>query len=57
MCKLNQCDLLIQINKLRNKMIETGLTKGLNNKETIKLSRDLDQLLFTYQLQSQRILT
>jgi hypothetical protein len=56
MCKLKQCDLLIQINKLRNKMIETGLTKGLNNKETIKLSRDLDQLLYTYQLQSQRIL-
>jgi hypothetical protein len=56
MCKLKQCDLLIQINILRNKMIETGLTKGLNNKETIKLSRDLDQLLYTYQLQSQRIL-
>jgi flagellin-specific chaperone FliS len=55
MCKLKQCNLLIQINKLRDKMIKTGLEKGLNSNETIKLSKDLDQLLYTYQLQYQRI--
>jgi stage 0 sporulation regulatory protein len=51
MCKLKQSELLIQITKLRDNMIKTGLEKGLDNQETIMISKDLDHLLNRYQLE------
>ncbi|WP_442600213.1 Spo0E family sporulation regulatory protein-aspartic acid phosphatase [Neobacillus sp. D3-1R] len=46
---INDNELLEQIDLLRMKMIEIGIEKGLNNIETISISMELDQLLFTYQ--------
>lgn len=34
-----------QINRLRNKMINVGMTKGLSDTETILLSKRLDNLM------------
>jgi hypothetical protein len=48
--KIRKSELLDQINTLRMKMIQVGLEKGLNSRETIILSEQLDHLLFTYQL-------
>ncbi|MFD2444158.1 Spo0E family sporulation regulatory protein-aspartic acid phosphatase [Bacillus sp. CGMCC 1.16607] len=48
--KDDQIELLRQINILRLKMIEIGLDKGLENNETIIISRQLDILLLQYQL-------
>jgi hypothetical protein len=45
----NKSELLIQINKIRGKMIEIGLKKGLNSTETITISQQLDELLLFYQ--------
>jgi hypothetical protein len=50
MNKIRKTELLDQINTLRMKMIQVGLEKGLNSRETIILSKQLDHLLFTYQL-------
>jgi hypothetical protein len=50
MNKDKQYELLNQITNLRKRMIKTGLKKGLENNETIKLSKELDQLIFKYQL-------
>jgi hypothetical protein len=50
MNKIRKTELLDQINTLRMKMIQAGLEKGLNSRETINLSKQLDHLLFTYQL-------
>ncbi|HYK72579.1 MAG TPA: aspartyl-phosphate phosphatase Spo0E family protein [Pseudoneobacillus sp.] len=47
---MNQSECLNQINHIRTRMIEIGLNKGLTNMETIHLSKQLDQLLFNYQL-------
>jgi hypothetical protein len=52
MDKDKQNELLNQINKLRKRMIKTGLNKGVENNETIRLSKELDQLIFTYQLKN-----
>ncbi|MEC1768298.1 aspartyl-phosphate phosphatase Spo0E family protein [Schinkia azotoformans] len=38
-------ELNLQIEKLREELIETGLSKGFNNPETIQLSQQLDKLL------------
>lgn len=46
----NPNDLLKQINRLRVKMIEIGSKKGLNDNETITISKQLDYLLYDYQL-------
>jgi hypothetical protein len=49
--KLNEVsnlELLDLINKKRNQIIELGLTKGLNDLETIKCSQSLDVLLNNY---------
>jgi hypothetical protein len=45
----NKSELLIQINKIRGKMIEIGLKKGLNSTETITISQQLDELMLFYQ--------
>lgn len=37
-----------QVELLREKMIETGMKYGLQNDETIKISRQLDKLLNEY---------
>jgi hypothetical protein len=50
MNKIRKTELLDQINTLRMKMIQVGLKKGLNSRETIIVSKQLDHLLFTYQL-------
>ncbi|WP_442596629.1 Spo0E family sporulation regulatory protein-aspartic acid phosphatase [Neobacillus sp. D3-1R] len=47
---MNQSECLNQINQIRKRMIEIGLHKGLNSTETISISKQLDQLLFNYQL-------
>ena len=39
---------LEQMEQLREKMIKTGLQYGLQNDETIKVSRQLDELLNQY---------
>lgn len=41
-------NLLELINKKRDQMIELGVTKGLNDEETIKCSQSLDVLLNIY---------
>lgn len=38
-----------EIEKLRKKMILTGINKGLSHPDTIKISFDLDQKLNIYQ--------
>lgn len=38
-------DLLKNIEKLRNKMIAVGLSKGFTSEEVLKLSQKLDNLL------------
>lgn len=38
-------DLIKRIEKLRNKMISVGMTKGFTAEETINLSQELDNLL------------
>jgi stage 0 sporulation regulatory protein len=48
----NKNDLLNQINILRMKMIQIGLDKGLTNKETVNVSKQLDHLIFIYQEQN-----
>lgn len=40
--------LLEQVEKLREKMIQSGLRHGLNDDETIRISRQLDKLLNSY---------
>jgi hypothetical protein len=52
MTVINETELLNQINLLRMEMIEIGIDKGLNDTETIHISKQLDQLLFSYQLLS-----
>lgn len=42
--------LINSINVLRNELIKLGTVKGINNKETIKTSQELDKLLYIYQL-------
>ncbi|MBM7647869.1 hypothetical protein JOC78_000809 [Bacillus ectoiniformans] len=42
--------LTAQINVIRDLMITTGLTKGLDNQETLKYSEELDKLINKYQL-------
>ena len=34
-----------KINKLRKKLVETGIKKGLNHQETLKYSQRLDKLI------------
>lgn len=41
--------LLEQLEVLREKMIKTGLEQGLQNMETIKISKQLDDLLNEYE--------
>lgn len=40
--------LLKEINLLRDKLIATGINKGLNHNETLKISQKLDQVLNEY---------
>ncbi|OMP66160.1 aspartyl-phosphate phosphatase Spo0E family protein [Domibacillus epiphyticus] len=47
----NSDKLLSQINDIRKLLIITGLTKGLNNAETLKYSEELDKLIIQIQLQ------
>jgi hypothetical protein len=47
--QITKTELLNQINTLRMKMIQSGLENGLNNWETINLSKQLDHLLYIYQ--------
>ncbi|WP_102692840.1 aspartyl-phosphate phosphatase Spo0E family protein [Rummeliibacillus pycnus] len=44
--------ILKKLEKTREKMIRSGIEKGFSNVETIRLSKKLDQLLNTYQLQN-----
>lgn len=45
------CDLLVRINDLRKIMILTGMSKGLNDLETLKYSEELDKLILKYQME------
>lgn len=38
-------DNLKEIEKLRKKMIEVGMSKGFTHRDTVKLSKKLDKLL------------
>ncbi|MEC2074540.1 aspartyl-phosphate phosphatase Spo0E family protein [Metabacillus fastidiosus] len=42
-------ELAYKINLIRQLMIVTGQTKGLNHPETLKYSQELDRLIFTTQ--------
>jgi len=44
-------ELIIQINELRTKMVAQGMKNGLNDPNTIKFSKRLDELIFQYQKQ------
>jgi len=49
-CKMKD-DLLVAIQKKREVMVKTANAKGTNNEETIKLSQELDILIYKYQLE------
>jgi hypothetical protein len=49
-------DLFEQIEKLRRKMISVGLASGFTSKDTIILSKKLDNLI-NLQMKSQRIMS
>ncbi|PAQ13444.1 hypothetical protein CD798_15250 [Bacillaceae bacterium SAOS 7] len=42
-------DLVTEIMCKRHLMIQTGMTKGLGHRETIKYSQELDKLIAKYQ--------
>ncbi|MGX9133468.1 aspartyl-phosphate phosphatase Spo0E family protein [Rummeliibacillus sp. JY-2-4R] len=44
--------ILRKLERTREKMIRSGIENGFSNVETIRLSKKLDQLLNTYQLQN-----
>ncbi|KMY55385.1 hypothetical protein AC623_16755 [Bacillus sp. FJAT-27231] len=44
------CDVVTEINNLRKAMIATGMSKGLNDRETLKYSQELDKLILRWQL-------
>jgi len=46
---MNITRLEIKINFKRNRMIRSGIKKGLNHPDTIRLSQQLDKLLNEYQ--------
>ncbi|MGE6257197.1 aspartyl-phosphate phosphatase Spo0E family protein [Heyndrickxia sporothermodurans] len=39
-----------KIERLRQKMIEDGMNKGLEDKETLVYSQELDELIYEYQM-------
>ncbi|MGE8203714.1 aspartyl-phosphate phosphatase Spo0E family protein [Heyndrickxia sp. NPDC080065] len=41
-----------KIERLRQKMIEDGMKKGLQNKETLGHSQELDELIYKIQLKA-----
>lgn len=43
-------ELAYKINIIRQLMISTGQTKGLNHPDTLKYSQELDELIFKTQL-------
>ncbi|RJS59162.1 aspartyl-phosphate phosphatase Spo0E family protein [Bacillus sp. PK3_68] len=43
-------ELITRINNVRSLMISTGMSKGLNDYETLKYSEELDKLINEYQL-------
>lgn len=45
----NMDELVIEIDEKRNKMIAIAMDSGLNSKETIKCSQELDSLLNQYE--------
>ena len=47
-CNLDE--LLVDINKLRNELINIALTNGIDNCKTIMLSQELDTYILQYQL-------
>ena len=47
-------ELELNIKKYRNKLIETGIQKGLNHKETLKCSQRLDKLIIQHCLISKQ---
>lgn len=48
MIESQQC-LLVSIQSLRERMIQIGLSEGLQSKNTIEISQKLDKLLNIYQ--------
>ncbi|MBM7715452.1 aspartyl-phosphate phosphatase Spo0E family protein [Siminovitchia sp. FSL H7-0308] len=42
--------LLVEINALRKEMVRIGIAKGLNNNQTVELSKKLDIVLNKYQV-------
>ena len=44
-----QNNILIEIQKKRNSMIDLAQKKGFTNFDTIKCSQELDQLIYQYQ--------
>lgn len=46
--------ILNEIQKKREKMIETAKNKGYTNVETIRYSQELDQLIYEYQCYCKR---
>lgn len=46
---VNLSELQNKIESLKNRMIDSGLTHGLNHGKTIQISQELDELIFEYQ--------
>ncbi|WP_338749432.1 aspartyl-phosphate phosphatase Spo0E family protein [Bacillus sp. FJAT-52991] len=44
-----ETNLVTEIMSKRHLMIQTGMTKGLSHRETIKYSQELDKLIAKYQ--------
>ncbi|MGJ7922820.1 aspartyl-phosphate phosphatase Spo0E family protein [Neobacillus sp. LXY-4] len=42
-------ELINKIEYLKNNMVDTAMKMGLNNDKTIKISQELDHLIFQYQ--------
>nr|WP_051030903.1 aspartyl-phosphate phosphatase Spo0E family protein [Robertmurraya massiliosenegalensis] len=47
--------MLDEIQKKREKMIETAKRKGFTNDDTIRHSQELDQLIYEYQCQTSNV--
>ncbi|MBO8156356.1 MAG: aspartyl-phosphate phosphatase Spo0E family protein [Bacillaceae bacterium] len=43
------CSLLIQVESLREEMIQSGVNKGIGMEQTIKTSEELDKILNLFQ--------
>lgn len=52
--KMSEFDFMVlgNISKLRLQLISTGIKEGFSSEKTIKISQELDQLIYIYQRNS-----